>query len=85
MAQVAKPHRAAAQQGESDIADLAFIPKLGKDSHQLSVGIVLFVNGQLCARLQLLLWMNDAYIIDDGNFLLGVPQNEGPDPIQAMT
>ncbi len=49
------------------------------------MGIVLLVDGQLGARLQLFLWMNDAYIIDDGNFLLGVPQNEGPDPIQAMT
>ena len=82
--QVAKPHRAAPQQREPDIADLAFIAKLGKDSHQLSMGIVLLVDGQLGARLQLLLWMNDANIIDDGNFLLGVPQNEGPDPVQAM-
>ncbi len=49
------------------------------------MGIVLLVDGQLGARLQLLLWMNHTYIIDDGNFLLGVPQNEGPDPIQAMT
>ena len=49
------------------------------------MGIVLLVDCQLCARLQLLLWMNDTYFIDDGNLLLGVPQYEGPDPIQAMT
>ena len=49
------------------------------------MGIVLLVDGQLCARLQLLLWVNNAYVIDDGNLLLGVPQNEGPDPIQPMT
>lgn len=33
LAQVAKADRAAPQQRESDIADLAFIAKLGKDSH----------------------------------------------------
>lgn len=72
-------------EGEYNFADLAFIAKLGQDSHQLSMGVVLLVDGQLGARLQLLLGVDDADVIDDGNLVLWVPQYEGPHPIQAMT
>lgn len=65
-------------------ADLSFITKLGQDSHMLSVRVVLLVDGELAARLQLFLGMNNANVIDDGNLLLGVPHDEGPDPVKAM-
>ena len=53
---------------------LSFISKLGKHSHQLSMGVVLLVDGQLGAWLQLLLGMYHADVIDDGNLLLGIRQ-----------
>lgn len=70
---------------EYHFADLAFIAELGQDGHQLSMGVVLLVDGQLGARLQLLLGVDDADVIDDGDLVLWVPQYEGPHPIQAMT
>lgn len=50
----------------------------------LSMGVVLLVDGQLAAWLQLFLGVNDTDIIDDGDFFLRVPQEKGPNPIKAM-
>ena len=65
-------------------ADLSFITKLGQDSNMLSVGVMLLVDGELAAGLQLFLGMDNANVIDDGNFLLGIPQDKGPHPVKAM-
>ena len=53
---------------------LSFISKLGKHSHQLSMGVVLLVDSQLAAWLQLLLGVYNTDVIDDGDLLLGVCQ-----------
>lgn len=50
----------------------------------LSVRVMLLVDGELAARLQLFLGVNNTDVIDDGNLLLGVPHDEGPDPVKAM-
>lgn len=50
----------------------------------LSVRVVLLVDGQFAAWLQLLLRVHHADVIDDGNLLLGVLQQEGPHPVEAM-
>ena len=65
-------------------AGLSFITKLGQDSNMLSGGVVLLVDGELAAGLQLFLGMNNANVVDDGNFLLGIPQDKGPHPVKAM-
>lgn len=63
---------------------LSFISKLGQHSHQLSVGVMLLVDGELAAWLQLPLGMYHADVIDNGNLLLGICQGEGPHPVKPM-
>lgn len=50
----------------------------------LSMGVMLLVDGQLAAWLQLFLGVNDTDIIDDSDFFLRVLQEKGPNPIKAM-
>ena len=61
-----------ASAGGQPSPDLTLIPKLGQDSHQLSMGIVLLVDGELAAWLQLFLGVDDTNIIDDSHLLLRI-------------